>query len=121
MNFLLIIFLCPIFGINSELLDFDILKNQNNCLCDYTIQPLCASNYITYGNLCSFDCAAAKNSNLMVLYYGKCEQNSCESYWYPKPVCGSDHRTYNNLCTLEWVAQKVKSLKLKHEGRCRQY
>lgn len=120
MNSLLIVILCSIFGVNSEIIDFDILQKLNTCLCDYSLQPICASNFITYANMCAFDCAAAKNPNLMVLYYGNCEQNSCESFWYPDPVCGSDHRTYNSLCILEWVAQRVPRLTLKHMGRCGQ-
>ncbi|KAJ3112814.1 hypothetical protein HDU96_004152 [Phlyctochytrium bullatum] len=93
------------------------------CTADYT--PVCASNGVTYSNLCVLEATACKNNlvDLKKVSDGECptkkECNEFCTFDYT-PVCGSDGRTYSNACVLESTACKNNLVDLKKvaDGEC---
>uniref|UniRef100_A0A8D2LAC6 Kazal-like domain-containing protein n=1 Tax=Varanus komodoensis TaxID=61221 RepID=A0A8D2LAC6_VARKO len=85
----------PNLAFQDECSDFpEPIKGQLPA-CTLQLDPVCGSDGVTYGNLCSF-CAAKRS-----VHHRKCCFSStlpaCTREYFP--VCGSDGVTYSNNCT----------------------
>lgn len=43
------------------------------CICTRVLNPVCASNGVTYANPCIFDCNKSKNQDLYIKFKGNCD------------------------------------------------
>lgn len=52
----------------------DTAANPRDCYCPRRFLPVCASNEVTYQNMCVFNCAKNRwpESRLLVAYDGRC-------------------------------------------------
>lgn len=96
-------------------------------------QPLCASNMITYDNICQFHRAiGCDKQDIRIKHPGACNEDdyeggntgyigcpeSCPNTY--DPVCASDGEEYSNKCQFN-VAMACwgKDIYINHRGRCR--
>ncbi|KAI5641162.1 kazal-type serine protease inhibitor domain-containing protein [Phthorimaea operculella] len=108
-------FLPPIKSSNST-------KQNFNCSREYTaFGKVCASDNVTYENLCEFEHAKIENKpNLAVRYFGECvlivkKDTKCD-HW--DPICGNDYLTYKNDCHFQRARKDRPLLKIVHTGEC---
>ncbi|KAJ0393691.1 hypothetical protein ATCC90586_011101 [Pythium insidiosum] len=101
-------------------------------MCPGVMEPVCASNGITYDNACKFDVAKCKlgdaGKDLFIKHDGYCEakpSTTCDDIVCPdviEPVCGSNMITYHNACEFDVAKCKLgdagKDLYIKHDGYC---
>lgn len=103
---------------------------SGTCICTREYFPICATNGVTYGNKCQFECEKAKNRDLGIKFEGECENEieEIKSMDFPReclckvinsPICGSDGRTYANDCMLKCEQRNKKDLRAVHDGECR--
>ncbi|XP_047036843.1 serine protease inhibitor dipetalogastin-like [Helicoverpa armigera] len=45
---------------------------NRSCLCSKIYDPVCASNYQSYFNLCFLECKVSKTDNVSVVHQGNC-------------------------------------------------
>ncbi|KAJ0402866.1 hypothetical protein P43SY_000480 [Pythium insidiosum] len=115
------------------------IKHQGECeqpvcndTCPDILNPVCASNDVTYANPCEFLNAKCKlgdaGNDLFIKYGGECVLKPSASCFIMcpdvmQPVCGSDEITYKNACEFDVAKCKLddagKDLFIKHEGVCR--
>lgn len=81
------------------------------CICPQNVDPVCATDGVTYTNPCYLACENARRKQLGLplieeLHKGKCKvQVNCPSN-IVMPICGTDKRTYHNVCYLQWASQE---------------
>lgn len=71
------------------------------CACDFTFNPVCGENGVTYANYCRANC-----KNVKPVHYGQCgaisydldEKNKCQCDFTFSPICGTNGITYENSC-----------------------
>lgn len=71
------------------------------CACDYTFNPVCGENGVTYANYCRAAC-----KNVKPVHYGQCgaiaydydSRNTCQCDFNTSPTCGTNGITYENSC-----------------------
>jgi len=71
------------------------------CACDYTFNPVCGENGVTYANYCRAAC-----KNVKPVHYGQCgaisydfdARNTCQCDFNSAPTCGTNGITYENSC-----------------------
>lgn len=51
------------------------VQRRSICACPRMYVPVCASNGVTYGNTCTFNCAASKVANLKIMREGECDDD----------------------------------------------
>lgn len=111
-----------------------IQSAPSDCFCTREYRPLCASDGVTYGNLCEFNCEFERNAALEISHYGECieepaakieitdgiveEDDDCFCTREFNPVCGSDDKTYGNECLFECEVKKNDVLRLARYGAC---
>ncbi|XP_047988769.1 uncharacterized protein LOC125228305 [Leguminivora glycinivorella] len=77
---------------------------------------LCASNDVTYLNLCEFQKALDKDPTLKLIENGPCFCDPEESHEW-NPVCASNGQSYANNCELS-KARRLELLFIRHLGLC---
>merc|ERR1719427_285623 len=80
---------------------------------------VCASNGVTYRNICRFKNAQCRRPTLTAKYYGRCRRR-CSKWCSGKsyPVCGNDGITYRNLCQLHNARCQNSKIRLYRYGMC---
>lgn len=101
--------------------------DPNDCSCTREYLPVCATDNMTYNNVCLFECAKLKYKELEIKSHGECDEAEntkaaeeplcfCTMEFFP--LCGSDDKTYSNECMLKCAQRKTNGLELKHSGEC---
>ncbi|XP_069671337.1 serine protease inhibitor dipetalogastin-like [Periplaneta americana] len=92
---------------------------------DETVDPLCATNNVTYANPTKFACAASKTKGLLVLHSGECtnSESICkmadDTARMDLPyVCANDGKTYLNLYAFWCTKLKKPDLDVAHFDEC---
>jgi hypothetical protein len=100
----------------------DLKQSTCNVACTMQNVPVCATNGLTYGNLCQLEAdACLTKTAIAVAHQGECVDRTCNVACQMKnePVCGTDGLTYGNLCMLESEAcLKKSSVTVAHQGEC---
>lgn len=76
-------------------------RPYTGCACDYTFNPVCGENGVTYANFCRASC-----KNIKPVHYGQCGaisydydgRNTCQCDFNTSPTCGTNGITYENSC-----------------------
>lgn len=76
-------------------------RPYSGCSCDFTFNPICGENGVTYSNYCRAAC-----KNVKPVHYGQCgaisydsdPRNVCQCDFSHFPVCGVNGITYENSC-----------------------
>jgi len=106
-----------------------ILPHKESCPCTDVYDPICGSDFLTYGNECEFNCAKADLPDLTILSRGPCQERRpipksfddegfCMCTTEYRPVCGSDGITYGNICEFNCERNKHPTLAVAHFGKC---
>ncbi|XP_061477870.1 ovoinhibitor-like isoform X2 [Rhineura floridana] len=119
----------------DECSNFPVPPKGQLAACTLEFAPICGSDGVTYGNLCTF-CAAKRQSGntITINNHGECEKkDECSKFPVPPkglpaactfelaPVCGSDGVTYPNKCTFCAVKrQSGNNITINNEGECEQ-
>jgi len=120
-------FVCAVLTVSS--VGGKILPHKESCSCFEVYDPVCGSDFVTYGNECEFNCAKVNRPELSILSRGPCQERHpipkslddegfcmCTSEF--RPVCGSDGITYGNICEFECERHKNPTLAVAHFGTC---
>ena len=59
----------------SSRIEASAIPDRSLCACPRMYDPICASNGVTYGNECTFLCAARKRSDLKMVKRDACESD----------------------------------------------
>jgi len=109
-----------------------------SCFCTQNYDPVCASNMVTFSNLCQFQCAQSSQPELTVMFTGICpgidsdvsefdqpapefeeeETERCACAMDYNPICGSNGATYGNLCQFNCARKSDPSLSVASYGEC---
>ncbi|XP_017768799.1 PREDICTED: serine protease inhibitor dipetalogastin-like [Nicrophorus vespilloides] len=96
-----------------------------DCPCTLENRPLCASNGVTYGNWCFFECAQRSDADLRIVYEGVCKvgrierPRECICPDVYSPIC-TNFGTFGNSCQLACfqMANPDKAAVIECKGEC---
>ncbi|CAH0564816.1 unnamed protein product [Brassicogethes aeneus] len=82
------------------------------CMCSRMEAPVCASNNITFGNKCEFDCIVGKNNpDIFIVDNGPCsdvlQHKICMCNRIEAPVCASNNITFGSKCEFDCIVGEI--------------
>lgn len=92
-----------------------IFNAKSECTnCNYTYEPVCASNGFTYGSLCEFECLNGGNTNVTIVRTGECPSSCIKKrrpgIWSPYAIAHLKHNFYD-------CAENERCLKVIHASK----